>query len=171
MSEELSVNEYRQQRIQNMEKLEAAGFPAFGQAFERSARLDELHADFEEGKTVKACGRIVAMRKMGKMAFAHISDGSDKFQLMVKKDVLGEENFAAFKLLDLGDIIGVEGELFITRTEEETIRIESWTLLSRDGNPATASRWIGHRAANLHEGARNAPISVGVQIVAARIDL
>jgi lysyl-tRNA synthetase class 2 len=131
MSEELSTNEYRQQRIQNMEKLEAAGFPAFGQAFERTARLDELHASFEEGKVVKACGRIVAMRKMGKMAFAHISDGSDKFQLMVKKDVLGEENFAAFKLLDLGDIIGAEGELFITRTEEQTIRISSWCLLSK----------------------------------------
>ena len=131
MSEELSTNEYRQQRIQNMEKLEAAGFPAFGRAFERTARLDKLHADFEEGKTVKACGRIVAMRKMGKMAFAHISDGSDKFQLMVKKDVLGDEIFDAFKLLDLGDIIGAEGELFITRTEEQTIRISSWCLLSK----------------------------------------
>lgn len=131
MSEELSTNEYRQQRIQNMEKLEAAGFPAFGKAFERTARLDELHASFEEGKVVKACGRIVAIRKMGKMAFAHISDGSDKFQLMVKKDVLGEENFAAFKLLDLGDIIGAEGELFITRTEEQTLRISSWCLLSK----------------------------------------
>ncbi|MBT8045556.1 MAG: lysine--tRNA ligase [Pontiella sp.] len=131
MSEEQSGNEYRQQRIENMERLAEAGFPAFGKAFERTARIDELHAAFEEGKQVKACGRIVAIRKMGKMAFAHISDGSGKFQLMVKKDVLGEENFAAFKLLDLGDIIGAEGELFITRTEEETIRINSWTLLSK----------------------------------------
>ena len=131
MSEELSTNEYRNQRIQNMEKLEEAGFPAFGAAFERTARLDELHASFEEGKQVKACGRIVAMRKMGKMAFAHISDGSEKFQLMVKKDLLGDENFAAFKLLDLGDIVGVSGELFITRTDEQTIRIDSWTLLSK----------------------------------------
>jgi lysyl-tRNA synthetase class 2 len=131
MSEELSGNEYRQQRIENMNKLEEAGFPAFGKAFERTARLDELHETFEEGRQVKACGRIVAIRKMGKMAFAHLSDGSAKFQLMVKKDVLGEENFAAFKLLDLGDIIGVSGELFITRTEEETIRLDSWTLLSK----------------------------------------
>jgi lysyl-tRNA synthetase class 2 len=142
MSEELSANEYRQQRIQNMEKLEEAGFPAFGKAFERTARLDGLHAGFEEGKSVKACGRIVAMRKMGKMAFAHISDGSAKFQLMVKKDVLGEETFAAFKLLDLGDIIGVEGELFITRTEEETIRINSWVLLSKALLPLP-EKWHG----------------------------
>jgi lysyl-tRNA synthetase class 2 len=142
MSEETSGNEYRQQRIENMEKLEEAGFPAFGKAFERTARLDELHATFEEERAVKACGRIVAIRKMGKMAFAHISDGSDKFQLMVKKDVLGEENFAAFKLLDLGDIIGVEGELFITRTEEETIRVSSWTLLSKALLPLP-EKWHG----------------------------
>jgi lysyl-tRNA synthetase class 2 len=131
MSDEQAGNEYRQQRIENMNQLESAGFPAFGAAFERSARLDELHADFELGRQVKACGRIVAIRKMGKMAFAHISDGSAKFQLMVKKDLLGDDSFAAFKLLDLGDIIGVEGELFITKTEENTVRVASWTLLSK----------------------------------------
>ena len=118
MSEELSGNEYRQQRIENMNKLEEAGFPAFGKAFERTARLDELHASFEEEKIVKACGRIVAMRKMGKMAFAHISDGSDRFQLMIKKDVIGDDSFAAVKLLDLGDIIGVTGEISVDLSGE-----------------------------------------------------
>ncbi len=142
MSEELSGNEYRQQRIENMRKLEEAGFPAFGQAFERTATLAELHAEFELEKTVKACGRIIAMRKMGKMAFAHISDGSDKFQLMVKKDLLGEETFAAFKLLDIGDIIGVEGDLFITQTEEQTVRVNSWTLLSKALLPLP-EKWHG----------------------------
>lgn len=131
MSEELSGNEYRQQRIENMNKLAEAGFPAFGKAFERTDRLDRLHDTFEEGRGVKACGRIVAIRVMGKMAFAHISDGSAKFQLMVKKDLLSEEAFAAFKLLDLGDFIGVHGELFVTRTEEQTIRVDEWTLLSK----------------------------------------
>jgi len=71
------------------------------------------------------------MRKMGKMAFAHLSDGSAKFQLMVKKDLIGEEAFAAFKLLDLGDIIGVKGELFITQTQEQTVRVGEWNLLSK----------------------------------------
>jgi lysyl-tRNA synthetase, class II len=124
-------NEYRRQRIENMGKLAEAGFPACGKAFDRTAPLEKIHADFEEGKPVKACGRIVAIRKMGKMAFAHISDGSAKFQLMVKKDLLGDEHFAAFKLLDLGDIIGVEGELFITKTEEQTVRVSGWTLLCK----------------------------------------
>ncbi len=131
MSEELSGNEYRQQRIENMQKLEEAGFPAFGKAFERTSNLAELNETFEVGRQVKICGRIVAMRKMGKMAFAHISDGSDKFQLMVKKDLIGEENFAAFRLLDIGDIVGVEGEIFRTRTEENTVRVMEWTLLSK----------------------------------------
>ncbi|MEI6891358.1 MAG: lysine--tRNA ligase [Pontiella sp.] len=131
MSEELSGNEYRQQRIENMNKLEEAGFPAFGKAFERTDCLEKLHTDFKADQVVKACGRIVAIRKMGKMAFAHISDGTEKFQLMVKKDLIGEDNFDAFKLLDLGDIIGVEGEMFITRTEEETLRVSRWELLSK----------------------------------------
>lgn len=124
-------NEYRQQRIENMKKLEEAGYPACGSAFERTATLAKLHETFEEGKDVRACGRIVAIRKMGKMAFAHLSDGTARFQLMVKKDLIGDEAFAAFKLLDLGDIIGVSGELFVTRTEEQTVRVSDWTLLSK----------------------------------------
>ena len=131
MSDTPSGNEYRQQRIENMNQLEAAGYPAFGKAFERTTRLSELHDTFELGRQVKACGRIVALRKMGKMAFAHLSDGSAQFQLMVKKDLIGDDAFAAFKWLDLGDIIGVEGELFITRTEENTVRVSQWTLLSK----------------------------------------
>jgi len=142
MNTEQQSNEYRRQRIENMKKLEAAGFPAFGKAFERTARLDELHLNFEEGRQVKACGRIMAIRKMGKMAFAHIADGSARFQIMVKKDLLGDENFAAFKLLDLGDIIGVEGELFVTRTGEETIRVSKWTLLSKALLPLP-EKWHG----------------------------
>ena len=108
-------NEYRRQRIENMKQLEAAGYPAFGSAFKRTGTLAELTDSFEEGKTVSACGRIVAMRKMGKMAFAHLSDGSAKFQLMVKKDLVGEAIFDAFKLLDLGDIIGATGTVRRTK--------------------------------------------------------
>ena len=147
MSEDATGNEYRQQRIENMNRLAAAGYPPFGRAFERTARLDELHDTFVEGRPVKVCGRIVAIRKMGRMAFAHISDGSARFQLMLKKDELGDEAFAAFKLLDLGDIIGAEGELFITQTEEQTVRASRWSLLAkallplakRFSHPATQS--------------------------------
>ena len=128
-------NEYRRQRIENMKQLEAAGYPAYGAAFNRTDTLAALSSAFEEGKSVRACGRIVAMRKMGKMAFAHLSDGSARFQLMVKKDLIGESVFDAFKLLDLGDIIGVQGELFITQTGEKSIRITEWTLLCKSLQP------------------------------------
>ncbi len=131
MSNELSENEYRQQRIENMEKLSEAGFPAFGEAFERTDRLDRLHDQFELEKPVIACGRIVAMRKMGKLAFAHVNDGSARFQLMIQRDVIGEDAFKAFKFLDLGDFIGVEGVFFLTKTEENTISVKSWKLLSK----------------------------------------
>lgn len=124
-------NEYRRQRIENRRLLEEAGCPACGSAFQRTGTLAELNAAFEEGRTVSAGGRIVRIRKMGKMAFAHLSDGSAKFQLMVKKDLVGEDIFAAFKLLDLGDIIGVTGELFITQTGEKTVRVTEWTLLCK----------------------------------------
>ena len=72
MSDEKPVNEYREQRIENMNQLAEAGYAPFGAAFDRTARLDVLHAGFEADKVVSACGRIVAIRKMGKMAFAHI---------------------------------------------------------------------------------------------------
>ena len=142
MSEEHTDNEYRRQRIENMHQLAGAGYAPFGKAFERTARLDALHAAFEEGREVRVCGRIVAMRKMGRMAFAHLSDGSAKFQLMVKADLLGEEAFAAFKLLDLGDIIGAEGDLFLTKTEERTVRVSGWTLLSKALLPLP-EKWHG----------------------------
>lgn len=132
MSEQqVSSHEQRNQRIENMRKLEEMGHNTWGARFERTARLSQIRENFQEGTAVKACGRIVAMRKMGKMAFAHISDGTDKFQVMLKKDLLGEESFDAFKTLDLGDHIGVEGEEFMTRTEEPTIRAASWTMLSK----------------------------------------
>ena len=131
MKDELSNNEYREQKIENMKKLVSLGYPAYGKAFERTNRLDKLHDLFEIDKSVKACGRIIAMRKMGKLAFMQLNDGSAKFQLMIKKDNVGDNSFDACKLLDLGDIIGVTGSFFLTKTEEKTINVDSWSLLSK----------------------------------------
>jgi lysyl-tRNA synthetase class 2 len=123
-------NEYREQRITNMKALEALGFKAFGQAFERE-RLSDIRAGFEENKAVKAAGRLMTIRRMGKASFATISDGTGAFQIFFKKDLLTENEFNGIKLLDLGDIIGVEGSLFTTRTGEKTIQVHKWTLLSK----------------------------------------
>ena len=128
---DLPTNEYRDQRIANMEGLVKAGYEPFGRAYERTGRLSELLEQFEEEKPVKAAGRLVSIRKMGKSIFAHLFDGSARMQIFVSKKELGEEAFAAFKLLDLGDHIGAEGNLFVTRTGEQSIRVSGWTPLSK----------------------------------------
>ena len=129
--EDQNNNDYRKQRIENMGKLSELGFLSYKESFKRCGKLQDLLNEFCLNKEVFACGRILTIRKMGKMAFAHINDGSAKFQIMVKKDQIGENAFNAFKLLDIGDIIGVEGAYFLTKTEEKTISVNSWTLLTK----------------------------------------
>lgn len=126
-----SVDEYREQRIANMHALEELGFQPFGgQAFERT-RLSDIRANFEEGKEVRAAGRLMTMRRMGKASFATFNDGTGNFQLFFKKDLLSEAEFKGLKLLNLGDFLGVEGSLFNTKTGEKTIQVHKWTLLSK----------------------------------------
>jgi len=132
MPEEInrSTNEYREQRIANMRQLEELGFKSYGSAFERE-RLADIRASFVEDKEVAAAGRVMTVRRMGKASFATIDDGTTAFQLFFKKDLLSEMEFAGFKLVDLGDFIGVKGKLFTTRTGEPTIQVTQWTLLSK----------------------------------------
>ncbi len=135
-------NEYRQQRLENMQKLRDLGYEPYGRAFARTGRLAEIRADFSEGKPVRVAGRLVAVREMGKSVFAHLQDGSDKMQLYIRRGDLSDEAFAAFRILDLGDQIGVEGELFTTRTGESSIKVLSWTLLSKALLPLP-EKWHG----------------------------
>ena len=99
--------EFRRQRLANLEALKAAGHRPYGRAFERTGSLADIRAAFAEGLSVRMAGRIVAVREMGKSIFAHLQDGTDKFQIYVQKNTLGEEPFAAFRRLDIGDFIGV----------------------------------------------------------------
>lgn len=126
----LSDNEYREQRIANQHTLEKLGFKPFGQAFQRT-RLTEIRAGFEENKIVRAAGRLMTVRRMGKVSFATFSDGTDSFQFFIKKDLLTPQEFEGFSYLDLGDFVGVEGRLFLTRTGEQTIEVHTWTLLGK----------------------------------------
>ncbi len=94
---------------------------------EREAELTESG----EKMTVRLGGRLVARRIMGKASFAHLYDGEGKIQLYVSRDDLGDEAYAAFKKWDVGDIVGVEGELFRTRTGEISVHAKSMTLLAK----------------------------------------
>lgn len=125
-------NEYREQRLNNLNALKAAGYATpFGHAFARSGSLASIRAGFQENATVQAAGRVATIRDMGKSIFADLRDGTDRFQIYVQKQTVGEAAFAAFKLLDAGDHIGVDGALFTTRTNEPSIKVATWTMLSK----------------------------------------
>ena len=91
----------------------------------------DLPAEAETGKIVSLAGRMMSKRVMGKASFAHLRDQKGDIQIFVKRDLLGEEAYAAFKKLDIGDIIGVKGEVFRTKMGEISVRITELTLLSK----------------------------------------
>ena len=101
----------------------------------------DLPAEAETGKIVSLAGRMMSKRVMGKASFAHLRDDKGDIQLYVRRDELGDDAYAAFKKLDVGDIIGVKGEVFRTKTGELSARAEEITLLAK--SPA---RWRARSA-------------------------
>ena len=141
-TEQQTENEYRAQRVANMEKLRELGYTPYGHAFPRTGRLAEVRAAFELDKEVKVAGRVVAKRDMGKSVFLVLHDGTDRFQVFVNIKQIGEEAFEGIKVLDIADHIGVEGILFETKTGEQTVKAKSWTLLSKALLPLP-DKWAG----------------------------
>ncbi|MDD4872616.1 MAG: lysine--tRNA ligase [Kiritimatiellae bacterium] len=139
---EMEKNEYRDQRLANMGKLEGFGHKPFGRAYNRTGNLAEIRKNYKDELKVSVAGRLVTIRSMGKSIFADIRDGSGKFQVYAQKNALGEQAFDAFKLLDVGDHIGIEGLLFTTHAGEPTIKIEKWVLLSKALLPLP-EKWHG----------------------------
>jgi len=139
------------QRRKKLTEIEALGHSAYPHKFAWSHTPKQITESFggraaEEFTSarvdVKVAGRIVALRPHGKAAFAHISGDGTKLQIYIRLDVVGEESFKLFQLLDLGDIIGVSGELFRTKTNELTVRVEKLELLSKALLPLP-EKWHG----------------------------
>ncbi|MBQ8580132.1 MAG: lysine--tRNA ligase, partial [Oscillospiraceae bacterium] len=131
---ELPVSEQAQIRRDKLAALQAEGRDPFLQTkFDFNADSAAIKADYEafEGKTVKVAGRLMSKRGQGKVMFCDLQDYSGRIQLFVKIDELGEEEYARFKKNDIGDIVGVEGEVFKTKTEEISVRAKTVTLLSK----------------------------------------
>ena len=124
------TNEYRENRLASLRALAEMGFTPYGHAFPHTD-LKVIRAEFEEGKEVVAAGRLLMIRRMGKMNFCTLNDGTDHFQLIFKRDELDERFFAGFKLLNLGDIIGVKGVLFTTQKGEKSVVVKEWDLLAK----------------------------------------
>ena len=122
------------ERWKKIEELESYGVKAFGKKYDKQIMIgDILKHKPEENLKFKTAGRIMSLRGKGKVYFAHIEDQSGKIQIYIKKDELGEEQFDHIvKMLNVGDIIGLEGELFITHTEELTLRVKSIALLTKN---------------------------------------
>jgi lysyl-tRNA synthetase class 2 len=138
MSDEL--NFVQRARREKLDALEAKGIAPFAYSFDRSHRAADAIAlqpegKQDEGETVRVAGRIVAWRAHGKTTFAHVADDSGRIQLYFKKDQLGDERYATLDLFDIGDVIGVSGPLFRTRTGEVTVRATDVTLLSKSLRP------------------------------------
>ncbi len=134
-------------RIEKANKLKEKGLNPYGERFNHTVALKGVidnFSDDKESEKVRCAGRITTMRPHGKAAFFHIKDWSGKLQVYVKLDRIGKEKFEVFQLLDLGDIIGVEGDVFKTRTGEITVFADDITVLSKALMPPP-EKWHGLR--------------------------
>src|SRR5579871_6490172 len=139
------------ERQEKLRQIEALGQQAYPHRFDADHTVPQILADFNEKTAeqlenprvpVKVAGRIISLRLQGKAGFAHLQQGGQKLQVYVKLDFVGDKGFALYKLLDLGDHIGVRGYLFRTRTGELTIHVEEITFLAKDLLPLP-EKWHG----------------------------
>ena len=144
MSEEM--NDQMQVRRQKLQELYDLGIDPFGQKFDRTDVAEPLHEQWdqyskeelkekEEESHVTVAGRIMTKRGKGKAGFAHIQDLTGQIQLYVRKDQIGEDQFAIWKSADLGDIVGIEGVMFKTNTGELSVKAKDFTLLTKALRP------------------------------------
>lgn len=131
MSEDTSIRTVRLEKLQRLRELGMDPYRV--ERFPRSHSAKELIDNYSEleGKEVQFAGRIVSYRLMGKAGFAHISDGEGKVQGYFRKDDLGEKGWEAYNLLDIGDHVGVKGEMFTTKTGEKSIHVRELVPLSK----------------------------------------
>jgi len=135
-----ALNFVQRARREKLEALAERGVAPFAYGYARTHRAADAVAlpppgEHAESETVRIAGRLVAWRAHGKTTFAHLADDSGRIQLYFKKDQLGDETYAALDLFDIGDVIGVSGPLFRTRTGEATVRVEAVELLAKSLRP------------------------------------
>ena len=114
----------------------------FGERFDVDGSIAEVRSGFAEGKSVRVAGRITAHRNMGKSQFLDLSDITGRIQIFISLKELSIGEAALFELIDLGDFLGVQGECFVTRAGEPTVRVRAFRLLSKALRPLPA-KWHG----------------------------
>jgi lysyl-tRNA synthetase class 2 len=135
-------NQLIAQRHEKLEALQAQGANPFGRAFDTSGTIAQVREKFTEGTTLRAAGRITAHRDMGKSHFVDLRDASGRIQVYIHAKEVGPEIIERFKLVDLGDFIGVEGDCFLTKTGEPTLKVHKLELLGKALRPLP-EKWHG----------------------------
>jgi lysyl-tRNA synthetase class 2 len=128
-----------EQRVQRIAEIEALGFQPYGHRFDFTHTIPQVLAEYAEKPAeqleprvqVRVAGRVMTVRRMGKAGFAHLMQNGEQLQIYVRKDALSEKEYALYQLLDLGDLIGVEGYLFRTKTNELSVHVERLYFLAK----------------------------------------
>ena len=143
---ETDLNEQMQVRLDKMHKIEEKGLKPFGYRYEFTHRSGDVKENFDalsEAETeVKLAGRVMAIRGHGKTCFMDMQDKDGRIQVYVRKDVLGEENYALIKMMDIGDTVGVTGTVFRTHMGEVSIKAVALEMLSKSLRPLP-EKWHG----------------------------
>lgn len=135
-------NDLIAQRRAKLEALRSQQIDPFGGVFETSGSVAEIRQKFKEGESFRAAGRITAHRDMGRSHFLDLRDATSRIQVYVHEKEIGAEKMETFRLLDLGDFIGVDGKCFVTKTGEPTLKAQDFRVLSKSVRPLP-EKWHG----------------------------
>ncbi len=130
------------QRREKLKQMRASGINPFANEFQPAETAQHVKAHFEEGRQTRVAGRITALRLMGKSIFCDLTDQTDRIQVYIQKQSLGDEQFEVIKHLDLGDIAGARGTLFTTKTGEKSVKVSEFVLLAKSLRPPP-EKWHG----------------------------
>ncbi len=164
---EADVNEQMQNRIEKARKIKEHGWLPFGRRFLWTHHAADVNEQFDElaaqETEVKMAGRLMAIRGHGKTCFMDMQDRTGRLQVYVRKDVIGEENYALIKLLDLGDTVGVTGTIFRTHMGEISLKAESVEMLSKALRPLP-EKWHGLKDVELRYRQRYVDLIVNPEV-------
>ncbi len=159
----MEINEIKEVRLKKLNDLVLKGIPPYVLRFDRTKTIGETLSQFTEGANVILAGRLMANRKHGKALFIDLQDQSGKIQLYVKADLIGEEKFNLLKDLDIGDIIGVEGDLFTTHTGQQSVRVKDFKILTKS-LMSLPEKWHGLQDVEIRYRQRHVDLIVNPEV-------